>query len=532
MKHKLTLKLSILFFTLVFFPNLGRGVDIPKDPLKAQPLTEKLQINGLQSFNIRWGLALPEKYHAYQDMFQVKVVSPQEAVQVESFQVKPVVKFYDKFSKKNRLGMQERADLDIKIILKNLNFKNETTIKFDFTYQACTEDFCLLPVHKILEQPIEVTKASSSTLSAADLIGQINVSDLIQSKSLLAFLFVFFAGILTSFTPCIFPMIPITLSILGSQTVGQTKWRGFWISVIYVHGIATTYSLLGILAAQTGSLFGSIMSNAYVISTISFIFILMALSMFDLYEIQIPLFIRSKFGNKKISQNYVGAYISGMITGVVASPCVSPVLVALLAYVAQSQNLFFGLTLLFTYAIGIGMIFIIMGTFSQHLGKLPKSGPWMIRVKRFFGIILILMAAYYMYPITKRWFQMNSTHKVSSSQWQNYSEELFNNSYGKNTIILDFWAEWCEACHELERYTFSNIEVKSKLSSATLLKVNATNETPQVTPLLQKYGIIGLPTIIFIEPDGTVRQDLTLTGYEPPSEFLKRLEKLKITQTN
>jgi thiol:disulfide interchange protein DsbD len=493
-----------------------------RDPLVVKSRIPSVIINANTVTPVQLDLSLPPGYHAYSDSFKFEILEPSSGIEIQNFEVKPLVEFFDKFSKKNKKGIKEQSEL-----LLNLHSKMSliNNLKIQMSYQACSEDFCLLPTKKIFEVQVE-SNAAKSDMSLFDSLSGISVEDLINKGSLLTFLFIFFAGVLTSFTPCIFPMIPITLSILGSQTIGKSRWKGFVISLFYVHGIATTYSLLGLAAAKTGTLFGSYLSNPIVVSVIAFLFFAMALSMFGLFEIQVPVFIRSKLGNKKISQGYVDAYISGLIAGIVASPCVGPVLVALLTYVAQSQKALLGFFLLFTYAMGLGLIFILMGTFSQLLSKLPKSGPWMIKVKKIFGVVLIFMGLYYLAPVLKINLMPPAMVKEKPTDWSSYSESKLEAARNKQAVIIDFYADWCGACHELDKFTFGNLEVKRKMANAMLLKVDATNETEQVSALLKKYEVVGLPTIIMIEKDGTVRKDLTLTGFEPPMDFIGRLDKL------
>ncbi len=372
-------------------------------------------------------------------------------------------------------------------------------------------------------------------------------------------------------------MIPITLSVLGAQSLNQNKLKSFLISIIYVHGIATTYSILGLLAAKSGALFGSYLSNPWVVGFIALIFVFMGLSFYGLFHIQVPHFLRSKLGSRNFQKNYLGAYLSGLVAGIVASPCVGPVLVALLAHVAKSQNLALGFLYLFTYAMGLGLIFIVLGTFSNLLNKIPKSGPWMNSVKFIFGSTLILMSAYYLKPVLKAEFfhiylglllilisgvnglfetkrhkffyikknimliifilgsgltlkgflETPSPTTPKSSQWVPYSEDVLETAKGHKIVMIDFWAEWCEACHTLEKQTFSDPQVKAILDDFLLVKVDATHDTEPVSSILTKYDVTGLPYILFIEKDGTIRTDLTLTGYEPPSAFLKRLQNLQ-----
>ena len=524
MKLLLTILLALSPLTNAY------AVEAVKDPLSVELISKDVTFTPGKVTPIKFDMSLPAGYHAYYDSFKFEIldssqVDPNQNMQIQNFEVKPLVEFFDKFSKKKKKGIKEKSELGLNILAEKSPLKN---VQIQMTYQACSEDFCLLPTKKILTIP-QRGGSELKTSSLVETLSGISVEELVSEGSVLTFLFIFFAGILTSFTPCIFPMIPITLSILGSQTIGKSRWKGFMISLVYVHGIATTYSLLGVAAAKTGTLFGSYLSNPLVVSIIALLFFIMALSMFGLFEIQVPVFIRSKLGNKKISEGYVGAYITGLIAGIVASPCVGPVLVALLTYVAQSQKAVLGFFLLFTYAMGLGLIFILMGTFSQLLSKLPKSGPWMVKVKKAFGVVLIIMGFYYLMPVIKPYFAGPKLSEVStkSTEWSPYTATAIEAALNKQVVVIDFYADWCAACHELDKFTFGNLEVKRALAGAVLLKVDATQENAQVTPLLAKYGVVGLPTIIFIEKDGTVRKDLTLTGFEPPMDFIKRLKQLK-----
>lgn len=520
---QLVLSLFLLFGQLTVSTS-ANAVEAVKDPLSIEKL-EAITLQNNKSHTLKFHLTLPAGYHAYSDSFKFEVVNPMAGIQIKEHKISPQIEFFDKFSNKNKTGIKEKAELDLMLFVTSVPPQNELELRL--TYQACSEEFCLLPTKKLISIPL--TNAPQKNISITESISGISVEDLISQGSFLTFLFIFFAGILTSFTPCIFPMIPITLSILGSQTIGKSRWKGFVISLFYVHGIATTYSLLGLAAAKTGTLFGSYLSNPFIVTVIALLFFAMALSMFGLFEIQVPVFIRSKLGNKKISQGYVGAYITGLIAGIVASPCVGPVLVALLTYVAQSQKAVLGFFLLFTYAMGLGLIFILMGTFSQLVSKLPRSGPWMNKVKKAFGVVLIAMGFYYWMPVLKVYYAPPKVSELPthSTDWSTYSAKEVDAAFNKQVVIIDFYADWCAACKELDKYTFGNLEVKRAMASAKLLKVDATQENAQVTPVLEKYGVVGLPTIIFIEKDGTVRKDLTLTGYEPPMDFIKRLHQIK-----
>jgi thiol:disulfide interchange protein DsbD len=181
----------------------------------------------------------------------------------------------------------------------------------------------------------------------------------IIKRKFLAFLFVFAIGLLTSLTPCIYPMIPITIAVLGKEAHARSRWQNILVSICYVLGIGVTFSALGVFAASTGALFGSFMSSAWVLGFVCLVFFAMSLSMFGLFEIQAPQFLRDGILSHLHLHGYLGAFVSGLLAGVVASPCVGPVLVGVLTFVAQTQSLWLGFWLLFTYALGMGVLFLV-----------------------------------------------------------------------------------------------------------------------------------------------------------------------------
>lgn len=222
----------------------------------------------------------------------------------------------------------------------------------------------------------------------------------LKEISLISYLAVFLAGVLASFTPCVYPLIPVTAAFIGSNSSGS-KSRGFVLSFFYVLGIAIVYACLGAVAALGGRFFGEISTNPWTYLVVGNVFLLLGLSMLDLFILPIPGFLRSS-GSLKKRTGPLGALLVGISAGFVIGPCTAPVLGAVLAYVASKQNLFFGLSLLFTFAFGMGLLLMFIGTFAGLGASLPKSGRWLNIVKKSFAVILIICAEYFIILAGKR----------------------------------------------------------------------------------------------------------------------------------
>ena len=206
-------------------------------------------------------------------------------------------------------------------------------------------------------------------------------------------LLVFWGGVLVSFSPCVYPVMPITASFIGGINTKGTKLMGFVISLIYVLGLAATYAALGIFAASTGKIFGQLQNSPIIFLIVGNILILFALSLFDV--IPLPL-LGLNVQSKIMPRNCWTVFLFGIASVLIVGPCTAPILGTLLLYVASKQNILYGAVLLFVFSYGVGASLILVGTFSGILGNIPKSGPWLIRVKQFCGIILLIMAEYFL----------------------------------------------------------------------------------------------------------------------------------------
>jgi thiol:disulfide interchange protein DsbD len=410
---------------------------------------------------------------------------------------------------------------------------------------------------------------------------EVRFSSALSQGSILALLLVFIAGVLSSFTPCVYPVIPITIGYIGGRAQGK-RLRGLLLSIFLVLGIATIYSVLGLLAAATGSIFGSYTQHPLVLIIIALIFAAMGASLLGAFDITLPASLQSKMHTER--KGFLGAYLVGIITGVIAVPCVGPVLVALLAWVAQSGSLLIGFLLLFVYALGMGMLFVFIGTFTGVLTSLPGAGQWMETIKHIFGVVLIAGAVFILKPLLsmgvyylawsillivtgifsgaseimspeantgKKWSRalglilllagivlfikgFNLAFKLEESTggrialvekkqailWLvNEPEKAFAEARASGKkLIMDFYADWCAACVELDEKTWTDPELVRLSSNFVFLKLDLTKITPELKAEQIKYQIRGMPTVIFFDPNG---KELTrFSGFKSAREVL------------
>ncbi|QDK44196.1 thiol:disulfide interchange protein [Bdellovibrio sp. ZAP7] len=589
----------IVSFLLLGLTSWAQTTASENDPLLVETQVLPYEWSPGQGGSLTFKLKLPENFHAYEDQFKVVIYEP-DGFKVAPFKLEPVTKWYDKFSKRERTGLVGEGTLTAHIEAPTRFLKKHEKMKLELTYQACSDQFCLFPTTKTLEVPIitpmveggaQIQNMPTVHEKTNGFFDSSNFAKYLGSSMVAGLVFVFFAGIFTSFTPCIFPMIPITLAVLGNHAEQRSRLQNFFTSCVYVLGIATTYSLLGLAAATSGNVFGASLGNPYVLSVVCVIFLAMALSMYGLYDLQVPAFLRNRLGATKQKQSILGIYLTGLFAGIVASPCVGPVLVAILTYVASTKNMLYGFLFLFVYALGLGLIFIALGLSNQLVKKLPRSGPWMVWFKFILGTLMLSAFYYYLELLLPvRWFDGslglglvilasvygaflptkgggggprqhiqkgimqavlivgigyiglsvfdlrpyirgrvmadNSINQIQTLNWQPYTDEALAKAVKEGRpVIIDFWAEWCAACHELAENTFTDPRVRAMGGNFVLLKYDATKESAALKVLKKKYNIQGLPTVIFYNAKGVWIDGLTLTQFENAEKFLQRMEK-------
>ena len=474
----------------------------------------------------------------------------------------------------------------------------EVKINGKVRYQACNDSYCLPPVVQSFSAALPVAASKGpggvsqpSAAAAAKENGPSPVSspaaaDFARRGLLVTFILVFAGGLALNLTPCVYPMIPITITYFGGQAEGK---KGSLIahSTLYVIGMAITYSVLGVVAAMTGGLFGAALQFRPVLAGIALVMVALALSMFDVYELRMPQFLNRLAGSSK--KGYPGTLLMGLTVGFVAAPCIGPFVLGLLTYVGNKGDALLGFALFFVLALGLGIPFLILGIFSGSIRRLPRSGAWMVWVRKIFGFVLLAMAVYFLkplfpgqlaYPLTLAlimllagiylaWIdEVPGSGKVFSFvrnvvgilffaaalysalagleanagnartrdamqnpagaiQWSPYSESALSRAFRESKpVFIDFYADWCAPCKELDTQTFATREVIERSKEFVMLKVDLTSaDHPQSESLRKKYQARGVPTLIFLTPDGREIVDLRGTGFEPKDVFLNKMDR-------
>lgn len=468
-------------------------------------------------------------------------------------------------------------------------FQNEQTI--EISYQGCTEGFCYPPETKSLrigDLPIASVEEKMPQNSTALLAEQDRLAEgLFQSKY--AVWGFFLLGLGLAFTPCVLPMLPLLSAIVIGQQQRPNMLRAFSLSFLYVQGMALTYTLLGLTVAAIGLPFQIALQHPYVMIGLSVLFTLLALSMFGVFTLQLPSSLQTKLNalsQKQTSGAFGGAFLMGMIAGLVASPCTSAPLSGALLYVAQSGDLTTGALTLYLLALGMGVPLMLITLFGNKI--LPKSGEWMNTVKHSFGFVMLALPVFLLSRILPTgwepilwallattffaWFALQMPNKgfgyvlkilalvcamiavqpLQNLVWQNHAgtqsavknegvshvkfqriqnlQEL-DNALANNphsVAMLDLYADWCVACKEFETHTFSNEKVQKAFEHVLLLQVDMTKNSPENKAIMVRYQVLGLPTILFLERSGNEVSGSRVTGFMEAETFLNWINKFTI----
>jgi len=434
--------------------------------------------------------------------------------------------------------------------------------------QGCADaGVCYVPMEsRATLRAVAAGAAAGPTLSlyASDT----DIARLLQGNFVLVLGGFLVLGLLLAFTPCMLPMIPILSGIIAGEGSRLTKSRALALSLIYVVSMALTYAVAGIAAAYAGSLIAAYLQNVWVLGGFALIFVLLALSMFGVYELRLPGFVHQRLyaSHERLRGGRIASVAAmGVFSAVIVSPCVSAPLAGTLLQISRTGDVVLGGAALFALATGMGLPLIAVGVSEGAL--LPKAGPWMVTVRKLFGVLLLAVALWIVSPVMSALAEMlawaalavgtgayllrhgrlgkavgaaailaglalivgaamNQTTVKTTTPWVRVSSapELDDKLRAAGRpAMLDFYADWCVSCKEMEKFTLSDARVRAELANVLLLQADVTAASPADRELLKRFSLFGPPGIIFFDADGREIPGLRVIGYQPPERFLKTL---------
>lgn len=565
-------------------------------------IEERIKVNSFSSFDkvypsgelkVAVVVNVDETWHINSDMPYEDYLIPTQllidttsGIKVKKIFYPPAEDFKLSFSETPLSVWQGEVTFGALIVIPGNVKPGKYNIPLTVEYQACNDITCLAPssvadtlVVEIADSKEAVNEINQEIFKNIDLSytpiqvipekSEDSMSSLLESSGIFwGLLFVFLGGLALNLTPCVYPLIPITIGYFGGQSEGRTS-RLFMLGLLFVLGMAITYSVIGVVTALSGAVFGALLQNPIVIIIIAAIFVVLALSMFGVYEFKMPDALVAKAGGAK--SGMYGAFFMGLTMGIVAAPCIGPFVLGLVTYVAAKADPYFGFLMFFVLALGLGTPYLFLAIFSGKIKKLPRAGMWMEGVKHVFGFILIGMALYFLLPLLPKeisgyvlpvfmlftagyllLFEKEASgvagfriFKIvfsvlliaaaiysiipSSGQsisWQQYSENVMPVKLDERQgMIIDFYADWCIPCKELDAVTFSDPRVIEEASKFYTFKADMTKSlSPEVETLRNKYKIIGVPTVLVLNSSGEEVE--RITGFVEPDEFLEALKKV------
>ena len=511
--------IRILVFLLVFlFPAAApaAGVDDLLEPEKAF----RMSTRAVDARTVEVSFAIAEGYYMYRERFKF-ALAPGSKATLGAPQFPPGIRKKDEF-----FGEVETYRGRVAILLPVENA--EGPLQLMVTSQGCADaGVCYVPMDSTATIQLAGFSAPSAGTPAAPASGfTVQISDfevarLFEAGGPLVVLASFLGfGVLLAFTPCMLPMIPILSGVIVGEGRQLGKLRALLLSLAYVLGMAITYAAAGVAAAWSGTMLAAALQNAWVLGAFALVFVGLALSMFGVYELQLPGFLHHRLHatHGRLRGGRVASVAAmGALSAVIVSPCVAAPLAGALLYISQTRDVALGGSALFAMALGMGIPLLAVGVSEGAL--LPRSGPWMVRVKHVFGVLLLAVAVWIVWPVLQP-----SGGGVQFTRINSIAElEQKLKSPGK-PVMLDFYADWCVSCKEMEALTFSDARVKPRMEGMLLLQADVTANTQEHKALLKRFHLFGPPGIIFFDAQGKELKGLRVIGYQSADRFLKTLE--------
>jgi thiol:disulfide interchange protein DsbD len=460
--------------------------------------------------------------------------------------------------------------------------EGERKITGSLSYQACSDVACLPPETVPISFPVYIAASGAQTKRINEpLFSQRNPPQRPaniqrgwkpEAGLWLTLIGIFLGGMALNLTPCVYPLIPITVSYFGGRSV-QKGGRPVFHGILYMLGLAVTNASLGATAALSGGLLGSALQSPLVLMLVAAVLVGLAASFFGLWEIRIPAPLM-KVSSRNLG-GYFGTFFMGLTLGIVAAPCLGPFLLGLLTFVGRLGDPVQGILYFFVLSLGLGLPLAVLGVFSSSLERLPLSGEWMVWIRKCFGWVLIGMAGYVVLPLFHQpavrsslagavmlgaglhlgWLEKSRSgwrgfgfvkrglglvlltaaailflaapQTGTGIKWVPYDASLLKRAASvERPVVLDFYADWCSPCRAMDREVFSDKEVVNLSGSLVTMRVDLTTRRPGQEKILREYGVRGVPTIIFINREGLEERDLRIEKYTGKDEVLLRMRKL------
>jgi len=517
---------ALLFATLAVPARAQLSLDRASGNLLEPEKAFRFSARTLDERSIEVRYAIAEGYYLYRERFRF-ALDDTNGARLGAPQFPAGAKHKDEF-----FGEMETYRKEVRIRLPVEGAAPGAALGLTVTSQGCADaGVCYVPMDskarivlaaagappELSPGPGEVERAPRFSIFASDR----DIAGLFEGNAALVIAGFLGFGLLLSFTPCVLPMIPILSGIIAGEGRRLNKLSALILSLAYVLGMAVAYAAAGVAAAYSGTLLAVALQNAWVLGAFALVFVALAFSMFGFYDLQLPSFIhhRAHTAHRGLEGGRVASVAAmGVLSAVIVSPCVAAPLAGALLYISQTRDVVLGGAALFAMAVGMGVPLVAVGV--SEGAFLPRAGPWLVRVKQLFGVLLLAVAAWIAWPVLAPGGAAVGFMPVASNS--QLDQKLA--APGK-PVMLDFYADWCVSCKEMEKFTFSDPTVRARLDGMLLLQADVTAGTDEHKALLKRFSLFGPPGIIFFDAQGREIKGLRVIGYQNAERFVKTLER-------